>query len=316
MRNSVRLRFGVTALAGIALLASGGCSLRSLAVNAIVPTLANPDSYRSDEDPQLVRDSLPFLLKTIESILDAEPEQVQALVFACTGFTLYGNAFLQVDAEVAEWEGDYKRSAALRERTWRIFVRGRDYCLRSLELKYDGITEQLRRDPAAALADADAEDVEVLFLLGAAWGLAISNALDQPALIADLPAVRALLERALELDEDYERGSLHAALITLEALPPELGGSPARARVHFERAIELSNGLDAGPYVTFAAGVSVPEENRAEFQELLTTALAVDPDEDTSLRLLNLTSQRRARSLLDQVDDLFFDELETEETLP
>ena len=60
----------------------------------------------------------------------------------------------------------------------------------------------------------------------------------------------------------------------------------------------------------------MPEENRAEFQELLTTALAIDPDEETSLRLLNLIGQRRARSLLDQVDDLFFDPLETEETLP
>ena len=46
-----------------------------MAVNAIVPTLANPDVYRSEEDPELVRESLPFLLKTIESILDAEPEQ-------------------------------------------------------------------------------------------------------------------------------------------------------------------------------------------------------------------------------------------------
>jgi tetratricopeptide (TPR) repeat protein len=183
-------------------------------------------------------------------------------------------------------------------------------------LKYDGITAALRQNPASALADTEVADVEVLFLLGAAWGLAISNALDQPSLIADLPAVRALFARALELDEDYDRGALHSALITLEALPAQLGGSPERARAHFERAVELSAGLDASPYVTFAAGVSVPEENRAEFQELLTTALAVDPDADTSLRLLNLVSQRRAQALLDQVDDLFFDPLETEETLP
>ena len=300
----------------IAVLASGGCSLRSMAVNAIVPTLANSDVYLSEEDPELVREALPFLLKTIESILDSEPKQAQALVFACSGFTLYGNAFLSVDAQIADSQGDYERSAELGGRTWRIFVRARDHCLASLELKYAGITGGLRRDPASALEETTAEDVEVLYLLSAAWGLAISNALDQPELVADLPAVRALLVRALELDEDYDEGALHAALITLEALPPQLGGSPERARAHFERAVELSHGLDAGPYVTFAAGVSVPEENRAEFQELLTKALAVDPNEDTSRRLLNLVSQRRARSLLDQIDDLFFDPLEAEEALP
>ena len=45
-------------------------------------------------------------------------------------------------------------------------------------------------------------------------------------------------------------------------------------------------------------------------------ALAIDPDEDTSLRLLNLVNQKRAQALLDHIDDLFFDPLETEETLP
>ena len=286
-----------------------------MAVNAIVPTLANPAVYRSEEDPELVRDALPFLLKTIESILDTSPRQDQALVFACTGFTLYGDAFLQVDADLAGWDGDYGRSQMLRDRTWRLYVRARNYCLRSLELKYDGISERLRQDPVAAVAVTKVEDVEVLFLLSAAWGLAISNALDRSELVADLPAVRALLARALELDEDYDRGSIHAALIALEALPPNLGGSPERAREHFERAVELSDGLDAAPYVTFAAAVSVPAENRAEFQQLLEQALAIDPDEDTSLRLLNLVNQKRAQALLAHIDDLFFDPVETEETL-
>ena len=299
-----------------AALVSGACSLRSMAVNAIVPMLANPDVYRSEEDPELVRDALPFLLKTIESILDTSPRQNQALVFACTGFTLYSNAFIQVDAEIAEWNGDYERSLRERDRTWRLYARARDYCLRSLELKYDGIAERLRQDPATAVGVTEVEDVEVLYLLSAAWGLAISNALDRPELVADLPAVRALLARALELDEDYGRGSIHSALITLEALPEYLGGSPERAREHFDRAVELSDGLDAGPFVTFASGVSVAAENAAEFRRLLEQALAIDPDEDTSMRLLNLVNQKRAQALLDHIDDLFFDPVGTEESLP
>ena len=297
----------VPVLLALTMLALSGCSLRTMAVNAVVPVLADPAVYLSEEDPELVRESLPFLLKTLESIILAEPEQNEALVSACSGFTLYGNAFLQVDADNASWDGEYDREIELRDRTWRLYVRARDYCLRSLELKYAGIGDDLREDPAAALDDTGAEDVEVLFYLSAAWGLAISNALDQPDLVADLPVVRALLERALELEEDYGQGSIHAALITVESLPPQLGGSPERAREHFERAVELSDGLDAGSYVTLALGVSVPEEDRAEFEDLLNRALAIDPDEDTSRRLLNVVSQRRARLLLDRVDDLFFE---------
>ena len=315
MHHFQRTRLGATLvlMVGTAML-SGGCSLRSMAVNAIVPTLANPAVYRSEEDPELVRAALPFLLKTIESILDTSPRQNEALVFACTGFTLYANAFIQIDADLAEWD-DYDLALQLRDRTWRFYVRARDYCLRSLELKYDGITERLRQDPVVAVAETDIDDVEVLFLLSTAWGLAISNAMT-PELLADLPAVRVLLERALELDEDYERGSLHSAIITIEALPPELGGSPERAREHLERAVDLSDGLDAAPFVAFAAGVSVPAEDRAEFTRLLEQALAIDPDEDTSMRLLNLVNQKRAQMLLDHVDDLFFDPAGTQETLP
>lgn len=278
-----------------------------MAVNAVVPVLADPTVYLSEEDPELVRESLPFLLKTLESIILSEPEQSLALVSACSGFTLYGNAFLQVDADVASWDGEYDREIELRDRTWRLYVRARDYCLSSLELEHEGFGDDLREDPATALAATEAEDVEVLFYLSAAWGLAISNALDQPDLVADLPVVRALLERALELDEDYGQGSIHGALITVESLPEQLGGSPERAREHFERAVELSDGLDAGHYVSLALGVSVPEENRAEFEDLLNRALAIDPDEDTSRRLLNVVNQRRARLLLDLVDDLFFE---------
>jgi len=307
MRASERFTFGLPVLFLSSLLALGGCSLRSMAVNSIVPVLVDPTVYLSEEDPELVRESLPFLLKTIESIIQSSPKQKEAMVFACSGFALYGNGFLQLDADVAGWQGNYDEELELRDRLWRIYVRARDYCLQSLELNYGGITEQLQLDPFGALRRVAVEDVEVLYLLGAAWGLAISNALDRPELVVDLPAVRALLERALELDESYGRGAIHSALITLESMPEQLGGSPDRARSHFERTVELTKGLDASPYVSFAAGVSVPSENRAEFEMLLNQALAIDPHEDKSLRLLNLVNQRRARLLLDNVDDLFYE---------
>ena len=297
-----------SALALLAVTALAGCSLRSMAVGAVMPALANPAVYLSEEDPEVARDALPFLLKTIESILDAEPERQDALQFANTGFLLYASAFLQADAEIAEWD-DYELAAELNRRAQRMFLRARDYGLRYAELDHPGITVRLRDDAAAAAAVFGEEDVERLYYLGGAWLLAISLALDQPALVADLPAARALLDRALELDEDYERGALHAAFITLESVGEAMGGSYARAREHFARAVELSDGLDAGPYVALATGVAIAEENREEFRELLETAVAIDADEEPSNRLLNLIAQKRARVLLDHIDDLFFEPL-------
>ena len=308
MRNrSVRaVRLATTLLAAAAL---AGCSLRSMAVNAVMPTLANPAVYLSEEDPEVARDALPFLLKTIESILDADPAQQDALLFANTGFLLYANAFLQADAALAEWD-DYELATELNERARRMYLRARDYGLRNVEIDHPDIAARLLDDPQSAAAVFEAEDVESLYYLGGAWMLAISLGLDQPALVADLPAARALLDRALELDEDFERGALHSAFITLESVGEVMGGSIARARAHFARAVELSEGQDAGPYLSLATGVAIAEENREEFRELLETAIAIDPDEEPSNRLLNLIAQKRARVLLDHIDDLFFEPLE------
>ena len=285
-----------------------------MAVNAVLPTLVNPAVYLSEEDPELVRDSLPFLLKTIESIIEAEPARQDVLLFANTGFVLYANAFLQADAAIAEWD-DYDLALELNERARRMYLRARDYGLRNVEVDHPGITARLRSDPEAAVTVFEAEEVESVSYLGGAWMLAISLGLDRPALVADLPAARALLDRALELDESFERGALHAAFVTLESVGEAMGGSYVRAREHFDRAVELSDGQDAGPYLALASGVSVAEENREEFRELLETAIAIDPDAAPASRLLNLIAQKRARVLLDHIDDLFFepfDELDEE----
>ena len=197
---------------------------------------------------------------------------------------------------------------ALTVRARNMYVRARDYCLRRVELDHPGITDQLRIAPETAVMAFEIEEVETMYYLGGSWGLAISLGLDQPALAADLPAVRALMSRALTLDEDFNRGALHGALIVLESLTV-LGGSSELARDHFARAVELSDGLDASPYVSLAGSVSVETQDREEFEELLNDALAIDPDDAPENRLLTLISQKRASLLLDHVDDLFFEPL-------
>jgi predicted anti-sigma-YlaC factor YlaD len=152
-----------------------------------------------------------------------------------------------------------------------------------------------------------------MYWTAASWGSAISLGADQPELVADLPAVRALLLRALALDEDYDDGAIHAALIAVEGAPPMMGGSPRRAREHFRRAVELSRGELAGPYVTLAVSVAVPTQDRAELERLLRQALAIDPDAVPARRVQNLVAQRHARALLDRADELFGDSSGAEE---
>lgn len=284
-----------------------GCSIQSLAVNALADSLAaSGDVYASDEDPELVRDALPFALKTIEGLLADMPDHRGLLLSACSGFTGYANAFVQVEAEQLA-EIDYRESERQYARALALYLRARDYCFRSLELGWPGVVERLSVNPVAAAEVFGAQDVPLIFWTGAAWGGAIAIGMDRPDLVADVPAVQALMTRALALDESWDHGAVHAVLITLKALPESLGGSPDQARHHFERAVELSDGASVGPYVSLAESVVVAEQDWQEFQDLLETALAIDPERAPSIRLLNVIGQRRAQWLLDRIDHYFID---------
>lgn len=294
-----------------ALVVLPGCSVRQMAVRSLGDALAGGGGvFATDSDPELVGDALPFALKTMEMLLAEQPEHLGLLVAASQGFALYARGFLELEAERLEPE-DFAAAQALKERALGLYLRGRDYALRGLELQHGGISGELRRQPETAVARLGPDDVELAYWAGASWGGALGVGRHRPDLLADLPAVRALFERVLALDEGFGDGALHEVFITLSS--PLLGGSPEQARVHFRRAVELSGGASAGPYVTYAEAVARPRQDRQDYVAMLQEALAVDIDRAPELRLLNILTQRRARWLLERLDDTFLPPLDDEE---
>lgn len=295
------------ALALLTLLLAG-CSLRGVAVSAVADGLSGSGgTFASDDDPELIRAAVPFALKTYEALLAERPDHTGLLLATARGFTQFAYAFVETDALLLE-ATDPVAAQAGRRRARNLYLRARDYGLRALELEQPGVTAGLAVDPETWLCRFGPEHIELLYWTGAAWGGAIGAGLDVPELVVDYPAVRALFDRALALDADWDHGALHEAMISLESVPEAMGGSEARARSHFERAVELAGGLKAGPYVSLAAGIVVANQDRGEFEALLNTALAVDPDVAPQWRLSNLIAQKRARHLLRTADGLFFEE--------
>ncbi|MDH3746400.1 MAG: TRAP transporter TatT component family protein [Acidobacteriota bacterium] len=302
----IRILFS-SSVAWLAILAATGCSIRGLAVNALANSLAaSGDVFASDEDPELVRDALPFALKTMETLLAEKPDHPGLLLGACQGFTQYGYAFVEPEGVELEYV-DYARATEAFDRALKLYLRAREYCWRALEIASPGVIGRLQQDATEPLSEFGREHLSLLFWGGASWGAALSLGQDRPEIAVDFPAVRSLLSRVLELDESFDDGAIHEVLISIEALPESMGGSRERARRHFARAVELGGGRKAAPYVALASALSVPEQNRGEFVELLETALAIDVDREPGERLANLIAQRRARWLLEQVDELFLE---------
>jgi len=293
-------------IAVLAVSAVSGCSIQRFAVNKIGDALAGGGTtYAMDDDPEFVRAAVPFSLKLIESLLESSPEHQGLLLTAASGFTQYSYAFVQQDADELE-DRDFQKAQELRDRARRLYLRARDYGLRGLEARHSGIGAALNDRSADALAATQPEDVPFLYWTAVAWAAAIGVSKDDPQLIGDLGIVDALINRALHLDDAYDFGAIHAFFITYSLAGLEsIDEQSTMARRHLSRAIELSDGNLAGPYVSFAESVCVRIANRQEFTEMLERALAIDADGKREWRLANLIMQKRARWLLARRDELF-----------
>ena len=300
-------------LFGLSVSASG-CSIKQYALRSTADALSNTGgSLSSDDDPELVRDAAPFGLKTMEALAAELPQHRPLRLSLASGFAQYAYAFVQQDADRLE-DKDLKTSQLLSTRARRLYLRARDYALAGIELGHAGAKKVLLSPDRAAIKGMldrmKPEDVPYLYWCAASWGLAISTAKDNAYLIGDLPTVESLARRAIELDDVYDEGALHELFVSLaSSLSKEQGGGPERAKQHMDRAVQLSGGRKLGVLLSYAEGVLVAQQKKAEFVQLAKKVIETNIDGDDPAwrrqRLANVIAQRRARWLLDRLGDLF-----------
>jgi len=274
--------------------------MKKLAADAIGPTLAEPGVYAEETDPDLVKESLPFGLKTLEGLQRASPQNPHLLLALSTGFA--GYALLLKD-EADRLGADRREEAqSERQRASAHYLRARDYALELLEQRHPGLRAELPGDPARALASTAIEDVPALYLAGATWAAALSADKTNLALLGDLPLAAALVRRVLDLDETYRDGAAHEFFISYEGGRP--GGSKDAARRHYERALALSEGHRASVHLALAEAVALPKQDVAEFRRLVGLARET-LDAEPGLRLQNAIARRRAAWLAEREPELF-----------
>jgi predicted anti-sigma-YlaC factor YlaD len=282
------------------------CSPKRYALTSVADALSQSGeggAFARDDDPELVRDAVPFALKTMESLSDKLDDHVGLRLGLARGFTQYAYAFLQQPAELGAPPHE-AQTALLRAR--KLYLRAREYGLDGLRLAR-GVSAQDLRTPAT-LGRLEKEDVGLVYWTLAPWAAAIAANKRDLELIGDIPVVAALLDRALQLDEAYEQGALHEFAITFDPARPE-GTTAQKQKQHFDRARQLAEGEKISPLVTYAESVSGPAQNKREYEALLKEAASYDVDQPKARknRLSNVLAQRRARYLLAHEDDVFTD---------
>ena len=274
------------------------CSIATLGTRAT-------DSFLSEEDPELVDQSLPLLLKASEILADSKPKDVDRAVTASSLAVMYAIGFVSADASgIPSEEVDARMEANLRAK--RLLQRAFRRSSAALEYRRAGTLAALARGDPSPLQTLKAKDVPLLYWTSASALGAFSLDPFDPSVSKHLATAVALLERALELDPDWNYGALQELVISLApSLPRDLGGGEDRAEAAYRRALDASRGLRASPYVSYASSVCVARQDYRAFKEALETALAVDVDADPAGRLANIIAQRNAKRLLAQAPEIF-----------
>lgn len=290
----------------VAAVALSGCSIKTMAINTVGNALAESGSnFAADDDPELIAGALPFGLKTIEGLLAQSPKHKGLLFASCSGFTQYSYAFVQQEADYIEAQ-DLQKATAMRARAKKLYLRAVGYGMRAFDVEFPGFSEQIRRNPEAALAKTTKKHVPLLYWTGAAWAAAFAIDVADSSLSVNQTTIEKMMLRALTLDEAWEKGSLHDFFISWEAAHASAGGSVEKAREHYARSRALAAGQRVSPLVSFAESVLQPEQKKKEFEQLLNEALAIDIEKaPPEQKLANVLAQRRARWLLSRVDELF-----------
>ena len=315
MRTGRLRRYGYTFFLLAVLVIVSGCSINKLAVNVLANALGGEGGgsvFTSDEDPELVGDALPFALKMYETLLQQSPDHEGLLLATGSGFISYANAFVATPASMMSFE-QWELQQSEQARAKKLYLRGRDYLIHALDVRYPGFREVLELTVPDAneqlrefVQQMDEDDVPYLYWTGAGWVAAFALDAFDLELAFTVTRAQVLMLRALELNESYNDGAIHDFLVQYYAsLPESMGGDKEKAEYHYQRAVEIAEGRLAGPYVSYAESVVIPQQDVDLFVSLMEKALAVDPDAYPEARLVNILAQRKARWYLENLEDFF-----------
>ncbi len=285
----------VTSLAMVGLLS--GCSTGQLVARGASPLINNGVvAMNRETDLGLARASMPANLKMLEALLIADPGNAVYQVQASMGFYGYTLAFVETGAE----PGDRDRAASLYQRARAHALVALDQAGMS-ETVLTGDDATFRRTLAALNADA----VPALFWTASSWGKWIELQLDDPARLAELPRVEALMQRVLELDETYYHGGVHVFFgAYYGGRAPMFGGDFARSARHFDRAAAINQNKLLLVEVYRARYLLRQMGERDAFHATLTRVLDASVN-DPELNLANALAKQEAAALLAQEKDLF-----------
>jgi hypothetical protein len=245
----------------------------------------------NQDDPETVKAGAPAYLLLVDSLIEGNPKDTQVLVAGAKLYSVYAAVFVK-DAERAK----------------RMSSKAKSYARRAVCLSHATLCDvdqgaYIKMLPA--LKESSYDNISELYTYALAWALWVQNNSDDWSAVAELPKIEAMLNRVVEIKDNYSYGQAHLYLGILHMQrPPAMGGKPDLARYHFEKALKYSSGQDLMVKVEYAKHYGRMMFEQELHDRMLNEVLSADAVVP-GFTLLNVLAQRQARELLQSSADYF-----------
>ena len=272
----------------------------------VIFSSCSPVAIVLEHQPEFAEKFYENKIRSIGEIIKKEPENFDLLKEGVEEFTMYAFGFLMEKADRA-LINNYSTGVRLQEMAHQYFVDAIDFGERGINLKYNDYQKWIAGEIGNIGLEPVNIDIALFYWTAAAYGGAVSSSQGDPEWVIKLPRVGLLLNEVMKKDSLWNNGAALVAMITYTMNNPEIAGESEKlARQYFDTAVNVSNGMDLGPYIAIAESVSKLNQNRNEFIQLLNQALDIDINSNPDLRLANIISRKRAEWLLANVDEFFY----------
>jgi len=236
------------------------------------------------DDPETVRLGVPAYMIMLDSIVLESPNSPSLLHASASLHSAYASLFSKTPAQAKTLA--VKAKAQSRKALCRR--------VKAICKKEEAPLDEFKK----TLIWVDEDEIEYLYTYGSAWASWIQINKSDWSAVAQIPRVKAIMERVVELDETYEWGRAHLFLGVIHSqLPPALGGKPEIGLVHFNKAIEISGGTDQIAKVELARSYARLVFDQELHDKMLEEVIAANAYVD-KLTLSNVLAKQEARELL------------------
>ncbi len=305
-----RALYGLTAVLAIVLIA--GCDTTKLVADSSSGLFerAQP-AFEQYWDYDTAGKALPANIIQLEGVLRIVPDNKVVVLQGIQAYVGYGYGWIEDRIEEAEAVDDYEEADHLRQRCNKLYLRAKDLAEHLVRLStLGGLDEVLasgnldKMEEWLEVAFERKKDAAVLLWWGQAWAAYINMAMEDMDVVADVPLVKAVLRRSVELDPEYffSTGKMALGIVWSSQLPPDMELS----KKYFDEALEETERRSLITQVNMARYYAVSMGDSKLFRELLEEVLNAG-DVLPEARLTNRIARRRAERYLRLIDQYFSD---------